>query len=80
MHVFLRNGSGLLVGEEAHRIGDDWLIRGFRTDLTPTGKKETLLGWGESDGLAEVFETDSGIEVIVPERSVSAVFDIPSLS
>jgi hypothetical protein len=68
MRVFLRGDSGLLRGVEAHRRGERWSINGFKTDLSPTGKFETLLGWGESDGRAVICTTDSGVEVIVPER------------
>lgn len=72
MNVFLRNESGLLYSASAHRFDGDWYIGGARvgngTSLTPTGRIERLIGWGESDGDGIVCETDYGVDVIVPSK------------
>lgn len=72
MNVFLRNESGMLYGVDAHRFDGDWYIGGARvgngTSLTPTGRTEQLVGWGESDGEGVVCVNDYGVEVIVPHK------------
>lgn len=36
--------------------------------LIPNGEHEELKGWGEMDGYADIYETDAGIEILIPRQ------------
>lgn len=56
-------GISLLDGDDRINIGSNY----NPCSLTKTGTT-TLMGWGTDDGEADVYTTDGGAEIIVPER------------
>lgn len=66
--IFIRREGGELVrrwtciSEGTEYVSDFTAM----ADLRRTGRTTTLQGWGADDGVADVFETAGGIEIIVP--------------
>lgn len=74
MTAYTRNGDGTLAKTQLSICdGEINIGTGYNPAALTAAGTTPLMGWGKNDGIADIYKTKGGREIIVPERIAAAV-------